>query len=137
MAETAARSGADDSVARLGLDGERRRVERRIYLFGTISLLLTTPLNYLCVAMSWNVAYGSRMNVPGQNSFPPLPIALPFSAGCYATVIGLASLIIPHWLPDSGNGARTRRWLRAVAMTGAGSIIVAVLGIFLAMGPTR
>jgi hypothetical protein len=116
---------------------ECTRINKHIYVWGLLSLLIATPINYVCAAISYFVAYGDLENIPAENSFLPPPMRLSFIVACCSCAIGLVSLLVPHWLPQSESGLSARRILRGVAIIGVCSVILGILGALIASGPAN
>ena len=135
MAEGAPVMELQDGVPQLGT--ECRRINKHVYVWGLLSLLVATPINYACAAISYFVAYGDLENVPGESSLLPPPMRLSFVVACFSCAIGLISLLVPRWLPQSESGLSARRILRGVAVVGVCSVVLGVLGALTASGPAR
>jgi len=114
---------------------ECRRINKHIYVWGLLSLLIATPINYVCAAISYFVAYGDLENIPAEKSILPPPIKFSFIVACCSCAIGLVSLLVPHWLPQSEKGMSVRRILRTVTVIGTCSVVLGVLGAVTASGP--
>lgn len=133
MAEDAPAVDLHDSAPQPG--PECRRINKHIYVWGLLSLFIATPINYVCAAISYFVAYGDLENIPAENSFLPPPMRFSFVVACCSCAIGLVSLLVPHWLPQTESGLSTRRILRATAIIGVCSVALGIVGALTASGP--
>lgn len=110
------------------LASQCRRVNVHASIFGAISLVVATPINLACAPASYLAKYGDLSDPPGSG-FMPEPGLFPFIIACLSALIGLTSLIVPHFLPTTTRGLIARRVIRAVAVAGVCSVAVSIISV--------